>query len=107
MEKLRTVLFNMVILSVSSRPSLQIGSSDGNNDVTNKISIVNSNELKTGFDLVLACVIFIIVVSIFGLHQKYKRLFLEISTSLVNLRCQVSNMATRRQSQQGQGLSIQ
>ena len=107
MEKLRTVLFSIVILSVSSRPVLQIGDNDVNNDVNNSISIVNTNELKIGFDLVLSCVTFLIVVSVFGLHQKYKKLFLQISTSLINLRCQVSNMATRRESQQDQGLSIQ
>ena len=107
MEKLRAVLFSIIILSVSSRPVLQIGENDVNNDVNNSISIVNTNELKIGFDLVLSCVTFLIVVSVFGLHQKYKKLFLQISTSLINLRCQVSNMATRRESQQDQGLSIQ
>ena len=104
MEKLRAALLSIILVvqlaSVSSRPLLKIGEDVVNSDVSNSISITNSNELKIGFDLVISCVTFLIVISVFGLHWKYKKLFLQMSTSLVNLRCQVSNMAIKRDSQQ-------
>ena len=100
MEKLRAVLFSIILLSVSSRPVLKIGEDVVNSDVNSSISITNSNELIIGFDLVISFIIFLIIISVFGLHWKYKKLFLQMSTSLVNLRCQVSNMAIRRDSQQ-------
>ena len=110
MEKLQALLSIILVVqlvSVSPRPLLKIGEDVDNSDVNSSITITNSNELIIGFDLVISFITFLIVISVFGLHWKYKKLFLQISTSLVNLRCQVSNMATRRDSQQNQGLSIQ
>ena len=103
MEKLQALLSIILVVqlvSVSSRPLLKIGEDVVNSDVNSSISITNSNELIIGFDLVISFIIFLIIISVFGLHWKYKKLFLQMSTSLVNLRCQVSNMAIRRDSQQ-------
>ena len=68
MEKLRAALLSIILVvqlaSVSSRPVLKIGEDVVNNDVSNSISIVNTNELKIGFDLVISCVIFLIVIDL-------------------------------------------
>ena len=104
MEKLQQALLSIILVvqlvSVSSRPLLKIGEDVVNSDVNSSITITNSNELIIGFDLVISFIIFLIIISVFGLHCKYKKLFLQMSTSLVNLRCQVSNMAIKIDSQQ-------
>ena len=104
MEKLRAALLSIILVvqlaSVSSRPLLKIGEDVDNSDVNSSITITNSNELIIGFDLVISFIIFLIIISVFGLHCKYRKLFLQMSTSLINLRCQVSNMALQIDSQQ-------
>ena len=103
MEKLQALLSIILVVqlvSVSPRPLLKIGEDVDNSDVNSSITITNSNELIIGFDLVISFIIFLIIISVFGLHCKYRKLFLQMSTSLINLRCQVSNMAIRRDSQQ-------
>ena len=92
------ILCNLLSALSTARPLVNLGDTDNNQE----LSIENINNIKISFDLVTAFILFILVIAVWGLHSKYKRLFLELSTSVNNLRCQLNNHVSKNKRKQSQ-----